>query len=66
MRALTASVLVLFLSGGSIGGDAPELGDAQKLVGRWEAKGDPEKRLIVFEFAPDGGLVVRITRKGEE
>lgn len=40
--------------------------DAKKLVGRWEAKGDPEKRTIVFEFAEDGGLVVRITRRGEE
>ena len=40
--------------------------DAAKLVGRWEAKGDPEKRRVVFEFAAQGKLVVRITRKGEE
>lgn len=40
--------------------------DATKLVGRWEVKGDPERRRVVFEFADGGKLVVRITRRGEE
>lgn len=67
MRALSCCVLVLCSGGGlSAGEPKPEPLDTKKLVGRWEAKGDPEKRLVVFEFAGDGGLVVCITRKGEE
>lgn len=67
MRTFIASVLVLSLGSGLLAGDPkPAPLDCKKLVGVWEAKGDPEKREIVFEFADDGGLVVRITRKGEE
>lgn len=67
MRAFIGSVLVLSLGSGLLAADPkPAPLDCKKLVGVWEAKGDPEKREVVFEFADDGGLVVRITRKGEE
>ncbi len=67
MRTLLSCTAVLCLNAGLFAGEPKSVAvDAEKLVGCWEAKGDPEKRLIVFEFARDGGLIVRITRGENE
>ncbi|AWM35998.1 hypothetical protein GobsT_62550 [Gemmata obscuriglobus] len=66
MRAILTTATLFVLAGSLSAGDNEPVLDPAKLVGKWEAKGDPEKRLVVFEFEEQGGLVVRITRKGEE
>ena len=67
MRAILACATIVGAAGWLAAEEPnPPPLDPAKLVGRWEAKGDPAKRRVVFEFAAEGKLVVRVTRNGEE